>query len=622
MYKYLALLLIINTALAQQPERFDALVYQIESGQRYFFSAEDYKNTLTELQQALPANDSARQHQLDRLTCTLKYFNQPEAGIRYSEEKIAAARQRQDHEALADYYFCRYYLFSQLGQIKEAEQQVQLSYQAASDSEDPLSIASSLSLLGNLASHRGNYADAIQHYMTAYQLQRGLGYKPYISDLVLSIAATYRRMGLYQEALNYIQEAEEEFTSPDEQFRHAMIMHEKAYSYAELGQHEQALALFEQSMAVYLQLGEPLWISYTKVNLVWIHNLLRQYPKALQLANEAETELASLKAPDLSALVTYQGLLALYKAETLLALGDTAQALAKLHYAEQQLGTENNPRYMLLLYKAKSNALAADGQYQAAFAALHQYVSLNQQQLALSREQQSNVLRFQFDSVRQQERNAQLTAEKQLVQQHVASLQLAQRWQYAALSLIALLFVILFSFALSLKKRNRKLHQLAMTDELTNIANRRRIMMQAEQERVKALDTAQPLCFLILDLDHFKQVNDKYGHDVGDIVLQQMCMTVATMLRQQDHFGRTGGEEFLIVLPDTSAEEAVRIAERLRLAIADIQFTDAPQNMRITCSIGVSQLLSDEGLNICLGRADDALYQAKAAGRDQTRLLL
>ena len=158
-----------------------------------------------------------------------------------------------------------------------------------------------------------------------------------------------------------------------------------------------------------------------------------------------------------------------------------------------------------------------------------------------------------------------------------------------------------------------------MTDELTQIANRRRIMMQAEQERVKALDTRQSLCFLILDLDHFKQVNDKYGHDVGDIVLQQMCMTVTSMLRVQDHFGRTGGEEFLIVLPDTDADAAFAIAERLRQAIADIQFPETPKKMRITCSIGISQYRPDEPLNISLGRADDALYQAKAAGRDQTQ---
>ena len=619
MYKYVALMLFINTALAAQPAQFDALVQQIESGQRYFFSAADYQQALAELEAALPPDDSGRRHMLDRLSCLLRYYNQPQAGIRYSDDKISAAQQRQDHAALADYYVCRYYLYSQIGQVQRAEQQAQLSYQAASDSENPLSIAVSLALLGNIASYRGNYADAMQHYVTAYQLQRGLGYKPYISDLVLSIAATYRRMGLFQDALNYIEQAEQEFTAPDEQFRHALIMHEKAYSYAELGQYEQALKLFEQSMAVYQQIDEPLWRSYTKVNLVWIHNLLQRYPEALQLANEAETELAQLKAPDLSALATYQGLLALYNAETLTALGNAAQALVKLQQAEQQLSIENNPRYMLLLHNAKATALAHAGQYQQAYQRLRQYVSLNQQQLTLSREQQSNVLRFQFDSARQQERNDQLKAEKQLVEQHVSTLQMAQRWQYAALSLIALLFVILFSFAVSLKKRNRKLHRLAMTDELTQIANRRRIMMQAEQERVKALDTGQSLCFLILDLDHFKQVNDKYGHDVGDIVLQQMCMTVASMLRAQDHFGRTGGEEFLIVLPDTDADAAFAIAERLRLAIADIQFPETPKKMRITCSIGISQYRPDEPLNISLGRADDALYQAKAAGRDQTQ---
>ena len=618
MHKLFSLLLVLSTALAAEPEPFDVLVHEIESGQHYFFSAEDYHKALTELEAALPAGDIERQHMLDRLRCLLQHYDQAQAGISYSEAKITAARLRNDHAALADYYVCRYYLFSQLGQTQLAEQQAELSYQAASDSENPLSIAVSLSLLGNIASYRGNYADAMQHYVTAYQLQRGLGYKPYISDLVMSIASTYRRMGLYQDALNYIEQAELEFSQPEEQFRNALIMHEKAYSYAELGQYEQALSLFEQSMQVYQQLDEPLWRSYSRVNMVWIYNLLRRYSEALQLAETAETELKQLKSADLSALATYQGLLALYTAEALVGVNKAEQALDKLHYAEQQLQIDHNPRYLLLLYNAKATALAQTEQYPQAYQQLRQYVSLNQHQLKLSREQQSNVLRFQFDTVRQQERTRQLEAEKQLAQEHVSTLELAQRWQYAALSLIALLFVILFSFALSLKKRNSKLHRLAMTDELTDIANRRRIMMQAEQERVKAIDTAEPLCFLILDLDHFKQVNDRYGHDAGDTVLQQMCMTVCAMLREQDHFGRTGGEEFLIVLPNTDAEQATTIAERLRLAIAALRFTSTAEQLSVTCSIGISCYQSDEPLNISLARADDALYQAKAAGRNQT----
>ena len=614
-----AWLVSVSSMAWAQGGQFDELVRQIESGERYFLSIADYKTVLAELQTALPAGDTQRSHMLDRLTCTLGFYDQPEAGLHFSDEKIAAAKTRSDSEALADYYVCRYYLFSVLGQSAAAEQQARLSYQAASDSENPLSLAISLSLLGNIDSYRGNYADAMQHYVTAYQLQRGLGYKPYISDLVLSIAATYRRMGLYRDALDYIEQAELEFSSPDEAFRNALIMHEKAYSYAELGDYAQALSLFEQSIEVYRQLNEPLWQSYSKVNLVWIYNLLKRYDEALRLASEAEQELNQLSGADLSALNTNKGLLALYRAQSLTATARAGEAIQYLRDAEHFLQMEANPRYLLLLYRAKAEAYGAVGDNDNAYTWLNRYVELNQQQQQQSREQQSQLLKIQFDSARQQERNQQLAAEKQLMQKHVSTLQLAQRWQYVALSLIALLLVILFSFALSLKRRNLKLHQLAMTDELTGIANRRRIMMQAEQERVKALDTAKPLSFLILDLDHFKQVNDKYGHDVGDTVLQQMSLTVSSMLREQDHFGRTGGEEFLIVLPDTDNEAAFAIAERLRRAISDISFADTPGKMRVTCSIGLSQFRPDEPLNTSLGRADDALYQAKAAGRDQTQ---
>ena len=145
----------------------------------------------------------------------------------------------------------------------------------------------------------------MQHYLTAYQLQRNLGYKPYISDLVLSIGATYRRMGLYQDALNYIEQAEQEFDSPDEQFRHALIMHEKAYSLAELGQHQQALQMFEQSMSAYQQLKEPMWATFSKINLVWINNLLKRYDIAQKLAKEAEVELSSQQTYDKSAIETW-----------------------------------------------------------------------------------------------------------------------------------------------------------------------------------------------------------------------------------------------------------------------------------------------------------------------------
>ena len=606
-------------ALAE-PQRFDELVRKIDSGERYFTSIADYQQALKELEAALPVNDLERGHILDRLRCTLAFADKPEQGISYSDEKLAAAIARNDYAAQSDYYVCRYYLFSQLGNTTQAEADAERSFDTASKSENPLNIAISQSLLGSIASYRGNYADAMQHYINAYQLHRGLGYETYLSELVLSIASTYRRMGLYQDALDYINQAEQEFTSSDEEFRKALILQEKAFSNTELEQYDTARQQLEQAMNLYQKLDEPLWYTSAKVNLVRVNNLLQRFDIAVQLAEQANNELQALHSIDIASVNAYRGLLALYQGETLLGMKQPQKALQQLELAERQLSLDANPRYLLLLLKAKAEAHASAGHHSVAYELLQQYIAQNEQQQRNAREQQSNLLRVQFDTARQLEKNQQLSAEKKLVEQHLGSMQLAQRWQFAAITLIALLLLALLGFAWSLKQRNRRLHLLAMTDELTGIANRRHIMMQAEQERVKALHTHNALSFLIIDLDFFKKINDQFGHEAGDIVLQHVSLTLSSLLRAQDHFGRTGGEEFLIVLPDTAQHEAIVIAERLRQAVYAIQFENNQLPDRLSCSIGVSDYRPQEPLNSSLARADKALYQAKAAGRNRVAL--
>lgn len=615
----LTLLLLLSVpGVAQQ--QFDDLVKQIESGERYFFSAEDFRKALSELNAALPENDQTRLNMLNRMRCMLAYFEQPAEGIIFSEKMLKDAAARNDTAAQADYYNCRYYLFRQLGQQEDAEQSAKLALEKANASEQPLYIAVNEAILGNIASRHSEYADALQHHLSAYQLQRQLGYKPYISELILSISASYRHMGLYKDALQYIDEAEQEFSSAQEPLRHALILHEKAYSLAELGRYDEALALFEQSKQLYQQLNEPLWVAYSKVNLAWIHNLLGQYDQAFTLVEAAKTDLQQLVISDKSSLNIYQGLIEMYAGEALLGQHKVPQALQRFEQAEPHLTKENNARYLLNFHQHYAMALASAGNMADAYEQLRLYITLNNEQQRKAKEQQANVLRFQFDSARQLERNQQLAAEKNLAERQVETLKLAQRWQYAAITLSVSLMVILISFAISLKKRNRRLHRLAMTDELTGIANRRQIMMRAEQERVKALDTQLPLSMLIIDLDHFKQVNDKYGHDAGDVVLQQVCMAVSNMLREEDHFGRTGGEEFLVVLPNTDAEQAMSIAERIRRVVASVDLTPFNLALNVSCSLGVTQTKPPELLNATLSRADDALYSAKAEGRNKAML--
>ncbi|GHD43858.1 PAS domain S-box-containing protein/diguanylate cyclase (GGDEF) domain-containing protein [Marinobacter persicus] len=163
----------------------------------------------------------------------------------------------------------------------------------------------------------------------------------------------------------------------------------------------------------------------------------------------------------------------------------------------------------------------------------------------------------------------------------------------------------------------------AMTDPLTGLGNRRFLESQAELEIARARRSGEPLMLIAADLDKFKRINDNHGHDVGDAVLQAFAKTAQNELRDGDVLCRMGGEEFTVLLPDTSKEQALMIAERLRVAVesapVDVGEEGAADGyLRYTTSMGVTQVLPDEKtLKPAIKRADEALYQAKEAGRNR-----
>jgi diguanylate cyclase len=158
----------------------------------------------------------------------------------------------------------------------------------------------------------------------------------------------------------------------------------------------------------------------------------------------------------------------------------------------------------------------------------------------------------------------------------------------------------------------------ATHDDLTGIFNRRHMInvMIAEGERVKR--SGDRFSILILDIDHFKKINDRYGHPTGDRVLVEFALIVQGQLRASDQLGRYGGEEFLVILPETDIDAAQAAAERIRSAVASAAFRDL--DVRVTVSIGVACAESGEAHEEVFSRADRALYRAKARGRDRVEL--
>jgi len=153
-------------------------------------------------------------------------------------------------------------------------------------------------------------------------------------------------------------------------------------------------------------------------------------------------------------------------------------------------------------------------------------------------------------------------------------------------------------------------------DPLTGALNRRSFSLLSENIMARCQRNKTPLSMLILDLDHFKNVNDVHGHDAGDSVLCYMVDTAKQILRGEDIFCRFGGEEFVAILPDASAQESLVVADRLRKSFAAGKNVDVFHDTQITVSIGVAELIPDETLDKLLQRADLALYTAKKKGRD------
>jgi diguanylate cyclase (GGDEF)-like protein len=166
-----------------------------------------------------------------------------------------------------------------------------------------------------------------------------------------------------------------------------------------------------------------------------------------------------------------------------------------------------------------------------------------------------------------------------------------------------------------------ELRKAAGTDALTGMFNRRFIEELAQREMNRAKRSRQPLTVALLDIDKFKSVNDTFGHHAGDTVLRALAGAFRDVLRSQDMAGRYGGEEFVLLMPNTSLEKAGRVLDRLRLKIASLAIPDLLDHRRVTVSIGVSEVEDrDANIGAAIARADTALYRAKESGRNRVEM--
>jgi len=595
---------------------FDELIRQLEQGERVFYDASAAQSFLQQLKQQLPAGDEKRLRRLQREVCQIDYLTDPSGGVQFAGRYINDPALSGDHLTLSYFYQCRAAHLLSLGEVARQQEDLNQALALANSSEDALAQANVLSQQADVHSIRGEHAEALVRLFKAFELFQKADNRQGVGLSLENIAAAFRRMAEYDKAIEYLETSEREYIAPNDSYRQAFVLQQKAFIYGEMGKTPQARSLMQQVRQIYLDIGDRHYGVATLIDMLWISNLEQKYAASVELIGQIENEIQKLKQKDPAFRPFNHAIYQLYQAEALSEYGQLQQGLRKFVEAEQVLASEQNPRYLLMLNQAWARAEAKAGQYQNAYRLLDVAGQLQEKLNSQAKQQREALLRFQFDSELQSQKNTQLQAENRLTGQQLAVLEAAQRWQYIAIALFVVLALIALLYAISQIQRNKRLHKLAMTDELTQVGNRRFVLARCNQIQQQATQLQQSWCLMIADIDHFKQCNDQFGHEAGDEVLIAVARTLQATLRQHDTIGRSGGEEFLLLLPDTAEVQALEMAERLRLAVAALQFPRFPA-YQVTVSIGLTQAGRHEQVREVISRADSALYRAKDNGRNQ-----
>jgi diguanylate cyclase (GGDEF)-like protein len=193
-------------------------------------------------------------------------------------------------------------------------------------------------------------------------------------------------------------------------------------------------------------------------------------------------------------------------------------------------------------------------------------------------------------------------------------------WTIAVIALASLVMALLMRLLISNHRYRRDLQRLAGQDSLTGLPNRR-LTAEKATAALAAAAAHRPVSMALIDLDHFKSINDRYGHAVGDHVLREFAQLARKLLRSTDTLGRWGGEEFLLILPDTTIDAAVATVHRMRAATAEMPQVEAARGLVVSFSAGIASRSGiAQSLDEVIACADAALYEAKRGGRNLVRL--
>lgn len=489
------------------------------------------------------------------------------------------------------------------GRLDEAARDYLAARVEAERIGDRKKVADASAALGYLRYYRGEMNAALVDLHHAYDMYGAIGDAEGRRQALETIAHLYADtpVAQYDRAIEYYRQLLAEYQAAGATEGVADTLYNIGSTYAQKGDQETALEWFRRALTTEEKLGRQDEAAAVKRSMGVALGKLGRPAEALPLFDEARRAFEESKNAEGAMQVRQSRGIVLRK------LGRLGAAIADLEATRDWYLASKNTRFLEKSQDELALAYAAARRWDDAYRARTAHATLERELSVKLRDEHTSRLRVQFDSEKKEQEN------QALIRENAAAARI-RRLQTISLLLGALAMAVLIYLAV-------RLRTMAMTDELTRLPNRRRILAVAGHELQRARTTGQAFSLLAIDVDRFKNINDTWGHTAGDVVLQRVAQACATTLGPKNIVGRTGGEEFLALLPATPLATAQTLAEHLRAAVERLDFADLDPALHVTISIGVTELAqSDDALTKIARRADELLYRAKQGGRNRVEV--
>jgi diguanylate cyclase (GGDEF)-like protein len=480
----------------------------------------------------------------------------------------------------------------------------------------PLALGCVLRDRGWLNYRDGNPDQALDDLLRAYALLRRHASREEAMVAAGRLSMAQFSVRDFPQALALVDETITFFRQEKAQVRLATALDRRAAILKAAGRLDEAGIAAEEALRIHESIGDRVGTGLSQMRMCGVQIERNALAQAKTWCDRAEVTLSQTSGMDDN---DYRTLAAL-RGRLNLALGRSKEAVAQFDRAIAPGGAQPADD-IAELYELRSRAHAAVGNYPAAFTDQGEYLRRMREQGTLDRIREVAQLRVQFENDQEKQKIALLEKDKILSEEKLNS-QLRTTQLVAIAGLTGLVTAFFLGYALLSHRRHRaELIRLAERDELTGLLNRRAIVRKAVEFLTRARESKGSLIIGLIDLDHFKSVNDRFGHAVGDQLLQRFAAAMRTSLHTREMFGRYGGEEFLVLFPDCTLDQARASAERLRNALRDQHLRIDDQDVTVTLSLGLAGYEPGDVLfDQVARRADIALYVAKTQGRDRVEI--